>query len=132
MFVVIIGCGRLGSRLAIEASKGGMNVVVVDKNKRAFDLLTAEFSGFQVVGDASNQEVLRSAKISDADIVAAVTDNDNVNLMVAQAAKHLFGVGKVLARVTDPLKAEIYAQLGLKVLCPATVAADAIGAEMLK
>jgi len=132
MFVLIVGCGRLGSRLANEMSKAGHNVVVVDKNKEAFTLLTAEFTGFQVTGDGSDHEVLAEAKISNADILAAVTDDDNTNLLIAQAARELFKVPDVLARVGDPVKGALFEEIGLRILCPTKISADAFGAEILR
>ncbi|RJP26180.1 MAG: TrkA family potassium uptake protein [Candidatus Abyssobacteria bacterium SURF_5] len=132
MYALIVGCGRLGSRLANQLSRAGHNVVVVDRVKEAFNLLSAEFSGFQVTGDASDQEVLKEAKIQEADLLAAVTDDDNVNLLIAQCARELYHVPKVLARVGDPLKGAIFQEMGLHILCPTTISADAFGAEILK
>lgn len=132
MFVVVVGCGRLGSHIATELSKAGNNVVVVDRSKEAFDLLSSDFSGFQVIGDATEQEVLRDARIAEADVLSAVTDNDNDNLMVAQVAKEIFGVERVLARVSDPVKGEVYQKLGLRILCPTMISAEAFETEILK
>ena len=132
MFVVIVGCGRLGSHIASELSKLRHDVVVVDRSKDAFTLLSADFSGFQLLGDATEHETLRNARVSEADVVAAVTENDNANLMIAQAAREMFGVKRLLARVSDPLKGDIYRRLGLGILCPTTVSAEAFEAEILK
>jgi trk system potassium uptake protein TrkA len=132
VFVVVLGCGRLGSHIATELSKARNNVIVVDRSKDAFDLLSSDFSGFQIIGDATEQEVLRNAKVDKADVVAAVTNNDNANLMVAQVAKEIFGVKRVLARVSDPLKGEIYEESGVRILCPTTVSAEIFESEILK
>jgi trk system potassium uptake protein TrkA len=132
MFVLIIGCGRLGSSLANELSRTGHNIVVVDRNREAFTLLSAEFSGFQVTGDGSDQEVLQEARVSEADIVAAVTDDDNVNLFIAQCARELYDVPDVLARVSDPLKGAIFEEMGLRVLSPTKISAQAFGRAIFK
>jgi trk system potassium uptake protein TrkA len=131
MFAVIVGCGRLGSHIAIELSKAGNNVVVIDRNKDAFSLLSSDFSGFQVTGDAIDWEILKNARADEADVIAAVTDDDNVNIMVAQVAREIFGVRRVFARVGDPLKGETFSKTGLSVLSPTTVAAKAFEAEIL-
>ncbi len=102
-YVVIVGCGRLGSLLANRLSHLGSSVVVIDRDEAAFDELSSGFSGFRVIGDAAELEVLRQAKIDKADCLLAATPHDNLNLMVAQAARTVFGVPKVLARLFDPL-----------------------------
>jgi trk system potassium uptake protein TrkA len=132
VYVLIVGCGRLGSQIATNLSRSGSNVVVVDRNKEAFNLLSADFSGFQDVGDGTEQEVLRNAGVSDADVVAAVTDNDNANLMIAQVSKEIFGVKQVLARVGDPSKSKIYERLGVRVLSTTTVSAETFENEILR
>jgi trk system potassium uptake protein TrkA len=132
MFAVIVGCGRLGSRVATELSKAGDDVVVVDRDKNAFGLLPEEFGGFQVLGDATDHELLVNAKIAEADTVAAVTDNDNLNLMIAQIAKDIYGTRHVLARVGDLLKGEVFEEMGVRVLCPTKVSADAFGSALLR
>ena len=98
-YVVVVGCGRLGSILACRLSSQGNSVVVIDPNEVSFNNLNSEFSGFQITGDASELSVLRSAKADKADCLLAVTDRDNINLMVAQIAKNIFQVSTVLARV---------------------------------
>lgn len=130
MFVLIIGCGRLGSSLANELSKTGHNIVIVDRNREAFNLLSIEFSGFKVTGDGSDQEVLQEARVSEADIVAAVTDDDNANLFIAQCARELYQVPDVLARVSDPVKGEIFQEMGLRVLSPTRISAEAFVREI--
>ncbi len=124
-YVVIVGCGRLGSLLANKLSRLGCNAVVVDRDEGAFDSLSTEFSGFTVTGDASEQEVLRRANIGQADCLLAVTRHDNVNLMVAQVAQTVFGVPKVIARVSDPAREAVYHRFGVETICPTTLAAAA-------
>ena len=122
-YIVIVGCGRLGSQLANRLSRDGHSVVVIDRNESAFADLSPDFSGFQVGGDATRISVLKEAKSSSADVLIATTHEDNVNLMVAQVARRIFGVPHVMARVFDPKREEVYAQLGIDTICPTSVAA---------
>jgi len=123
-YIVIIGCGRLGSHLANQLSRMGHAVVAIDTDEAAFNNLSPDFSGFRVAGDATQIEVLKEAKVKKADVFFAATHEDNVNLMVAQVARKIFNVPHVLARVFDPKREEVYAQLGINTICPTSVAAD--------
>jgi trk system potassium uptake protein TrkA len=124
MYIVIVGCGRLGSYLANQLSRVGHSVVVIDKNNSTFEDLSPEFSGFRVLGDATQVAVLREVKLKNADVFFATTHEDNVNLMVAQVAKKIFDVPHVLARVFDPRREKIFDQLGIETICPTSVAAE--------
>jgi trk system potassium uptake protein TrkA len=128
--VVIIGCGRLGSILANRLSREGNNVVLIDRDRNAFDKLTNDFSGFQIVGDAVELAVLRQAHIQEADCVLVTTRQENVNLMVAQVAQSVFSVPQVIARVYDPAREQIYEQFGVDTICPTRLAADAFVQEL--
>jgi trk system potassium uptake protein TrkA len=121
-YIVIVGCGRLGSRLANQLSRAGNSVVVIDRDEATFSDLSPDFSGFRVDGDATQMAVLKEAKLNKADILIATTHEDNVNLMVAQVARGIFSVSHVLARVFDPKREEVYAQLGIDTICPTSVA----------
>ncbi len=123
-FIVIVGCGRLGSYLANGLSRVGHSVVVVDRRPEAFDLLNAEFSGFKIVGDAVESEVLREARLDQADLLLAVAEEDNVNLMVAQVGREVFGVAQVMARVADPARQVAYREFDIATVCPTTLAGD--------
>jgi trk system potassium uptake protein TrkA len=123
LFVVIVGCGRLGSNLANRLSNDGHGVVVIDCDESAFVKLSPEYSGFRVDGDATQLAVLRQAKVDKADVVIAATHDDNVNLMVAQVARSAFSVARVIARVSDPKREEVYRRLGIQTVCPTSVAA---------
>lgn len=123
-YIVIVGCGRLGSLLANRLSRAGHDVVVIDREESSFEALTSDFSGFQLAGDATQRSVLEAAKLADADVLIATSHEDNANLMVAQVASRLFGVPKVLARVFDPKRQDVYTHLGIETICPTTVAAD--------
>ncbi|MDJ0637065.1 MAG: TrkA family potassium uptake protein [Xenococcaceae cyanobacterium MO_188.B29] len=124
-YIVVVGCGRLGSILACRLSSQGNSVVVIDPYESSFNNLNSEFSGFQIVGDASELAVLRSAKADKADCLLAVTDKDNVNLMVAQIAKNIFQIPTVLARVFDPAREKIYRDFGIATISPTQLSADA-------
>ncbi len=123
LYIVVVGCGRLGAHLANQLSSEGHSVVAIDLSETAFLGLSADFSGFRIEGDATQTAVLREAKVHKADILIATTHDDNVNLMVAQVAKKVFNTPKVLARVFDPRRETAYAQLGIRTICPTSVAA---------
>jgi trk system potassium uptake protein TrkA len=124
LFIVIVGCGRLGSHLANQLSREGHGVVVIDTNEHAFVNLSPEYSGFRVEGDATELAVLKQAKVNKADLVISTTRKDNINLMVAQVAKVEFAVPRVLARVFEPRREAIYQRLGVETICPTAVAAE--------
>ncbi|GAK49620.1 TrkA-N domain protein [Candidatus Moduliflexus flocculans] len=124
LFIVIAGCGRIGAFLANTLSRRGHNVVIIDRDDAAFSWLSGEFSGFKVEGDAIEFAVLKQSKVEKADVVVAVSEDDNTNLMVAQIAKTLFQVPKVIARVFDRQKEEIYRQSGIEIICPTAIVGD--------
>ena len=126
LYVVVVGCGRLGGHLANLLSRDGHRVIVIDRREAAFAKLSADtFSGFRVEGDASEPAVLRKAKIDQADLLIAATHEDNVNLMVALVAKRVFGVKQVMARVYDPGREQLYHELGLETVCLTLIAGEA-------
>jgi trk system potassium uptake protein TrkA len=116
MYVIIVGCGRVGSELAKLLSGEGHNLVVIDKNAASFDRLGGTFNGLMLVGNGFNLNLLKQAGIEKADAFCAVTNGDNTNLVSAQVAKKIFNVPKVIARIYDPQRAHIYAALGLDVI----------------
>ena len=124
-YVVVVGCGRLGSLLAGLLSQAGSSVVVIDRNEAAFELLSPEFSGFRITGDAVEMEVLKVAKAHKAGCLLAVTEDDNVNLMVAQVAHEVFNVPRVMARVFDPRREQVYREFGIETISPTKLTANA-------
>jgi len=126
LFVVVVGCGRLGSMVANRLSLLGHHVTVVDNRESAFASLSPEYSGFHVEGDATEFATLREADVGQADVVVVATENDNINLMVGQVARHMMGVRRVIARVTVPEREEVFYELGLDTICPATIVSDEI------
>jgi trk system potassium uptake protein TrkA len=127
MRVIIMGCGRVGAQLASLLDKQGNQVTTIDIDAYSFRRLPPDFSGTALIANGVNQEALEKAGIKDADAFVAVTQGDNRNIMACQIAKHIFRVPRVLCRIYDPLRREIYAKLGLSSLSPTT-----IFAEMLK
>ncbi|MGM0370756.1 MAG: potassium channel family protein [Bacillota bacterium] len=118
MYILVIGCGRTGSSTASLLSKQGENVVVIDKDKESFSKLSAEFTGFTILGDATEVEVLKEAKLAKTDLVIVTTDNDNVNAMIAQIASELYEIDKVVVRIIDPQKKLIYDDLDIITMSP--------------
>lgn len=121
MNIVIVGCGRVGARLARRLENGGHAISVVDNNRETFLRLGADFQGQTFQGSGMENEVLERAGTRRADCVIAVTGGDNRNLMVAQIAQHIFGVKRVVARLHDPIRAATFRQLGIETLCTTTV-----------
>ncbi|HZT08209.1 MAG TPA: TrkA family potassium uptake protein [Chloroflexota bacterium] len=124
MFVIIMGCGRVGARVATSLSRAGHEVTVLDLSPNAFRRLDPSFNGVTMVGNGIDVDVLRRAGIERADAFAAVTQGDNRNVMASQIAKHVFGVGKVVTRIYDPLRQETYEMLGIQAISPTVIGAD--------
>ncbi|MCX6373126.1 MAG: TrkA family potassium uptake protein [Actinobacteria bacterium] len=118
MHVLIAGCGRVGSGLAHDLVTEGFDVAIVDDSPEAFHLLGDDFPGEFVVGRALDWETLRRAGIEDAAAFVACTDGDNTNIVIAQIAQKKYGIRCVVARVYDPMRAELFAQLGINTICP--------------
>lgn len=116
MYVIIVGCGRVGSELAKLLTNEGHNVVIIDRNQDSFDRLGNTFNGLSLVGNGFDLVLLRQAGIEKTDAFCAVTNGDNTNLISAQVAKKIFKVPKVIARVYDPRRANIYRALGMDIL----------------
>ena len=127
MKVIIMGCGRVGAQLATLLDKEGHQVTALDIDAYSFRRLPPDFSGTALVGNGINEEVLKKAGIEEADAFVAVTQGDNRNVMASQIAKHVFKVHKVVCRIYDPLRRDIYNLLGLEAISPTT-----IFAQMLK
>ena len=118
MHVVIVGCGRVGSGLARDLVTQGFDVAIIDESPDAFHLLGDDFPGEFVVGRALDWDSLRRAGIKDAVAFVACTDGDNTNIVIAQIAQKKYGIKCVVARVYDPLRAELFQQVGIRTVCP--------------
>ena len=122
MNIVIIGCGRVGSTLARMMYRDGHNVTIVDQQSESFRRLGTKFKGSRIIGNGIDEDVMRRAGIETADVLIAVTQGDNRNIMAAQIAQHTFHIPKVVARIYDPVRADRYRQLGITTLCTTTIA----------
>jgi len=124
MKVVIMGCGRVGGRLAGLLAAAGHTVAILDTDSNSFRRLPPDFNGTALVGNGIDEEWLKKAGIETADAFVAVTQGDNRNIMASQIAKHLFNVPRVLCRIYDPLRQELYQTLGLETFTPTTIFAQ--------
>jgi len=118
MKVMIIGCGRVGSVLANRLDEAGHQVVVLDRNQNAFRRLSEKFSGERIVGNGLLDEFVRPTLGKKTDLLFAITDKDNINLMIAQRVKRNFQLDRVVAVVHDSILAGLYKELGLETVCP--------------
>lgn len=116
MYVIIVGCGRVGSELAKLLSSEGHDVVIIDRNQNSFERLGETFNGLTLTGSGFDLKLLKQAGIEKADAFCSVTNGDNTNLIAAQVARQIFKVSKVIARVYDPQRARIYSALGLDII----------------
>ncbi|MGH2614395.1 MAG: potassium channel family protein [Thermomicrobiales bacterium] len=120
MKVVIMGCGRVGARIAGLLDHTGNDVTIIDTDSRAFRRLPAGFGGETIIGTGIDEDVLRRAGIEDADAFIAVTNGDNRNIMASQVAQRIFNVPEVVCRIYDPVREDLYRRLGLTTVCPTT------------
>lgn len=126
MHIIIIGCGKVGAKFAKVLSEDGHDVVIVDNDYNAFKALGGNFNGITVTGVPIDQDVLKQAGIETADALAAVTPDDNVNIMVSQVAKEIFKVPKVIARIFNPEREHVFHEFGLETICPTDLTVDMI------
>lgn len=124
MHVVVVGCGRVGSELAVRLSAAGHDVAMVDKNVRAFRRLPPDFKGKAVRGFGFDRDHLEEAGIQEAQALAAVTSGDNSNILTARIARETYGVANVVARIYDPRRALIYQRLGIPTVATVTWTTD--------
>jgi trk/ktr system potassium uptake protein len=126
MKALVIGCGRVGSSIALQLQQEGWDVVVVDENEDALGRLGEHWPGVFLVGHGMDADLLREAGIEEADAVVAATDGDNTNIVIGQVAQKRFGIQCVVVRVLDPARAKFYAERGLRTVCPTSVAIDTL------
>ena len=126
MNILIVGCGKLGSRLAYEFYYYGHNVSIVDMQEDSFNKLSDEFDGLTITGTAMDISVLKSAGVEGCDAVAVVTSDDNLNITVSQIVIEFFKINNVIARVTDPARETAFNHFGLRTVCPTKISCGAI------
>ncbi len=123
MKVIIMGCGRVGAQLAAMLDAEGHQVTILDVDPYAFRRLPPDFRGTPLVGNGIDQDTLKLAGVEEADAFVSVTQGDNRNVMAAQIAKHIFNVPRVVCRIYDPIREEMYHKLGLETISPTKVGA---------
>lgn len=124
MHIVIMGCGRVGSTLAYALESRGHSVAIIDQNPDAFRRLGADFAGSTVTGVGFDRQVLVEAGVERADAFAAVSSGDNSNIISARLARETFGVRRVVARIYDQKRAEVYERLGIPTVATVRWTAD--------
>ena len=126
MRALVIGCGRVGSSVALQLAEEGWDVTAVDGKEEALGRLGEKWAGGFVVGHGMDVDVLRRAGIEDADAVVVATNGDNTNLVIGQVAQKRFDIQCVVVRVLDPARADFYRELGLRTVCPTKTAIDVL------
>ena len=129
--VIVVGCGRVGSQLSNMLSENGHNVCVIDSNAEAFANLGRDFNGATLQGVGYDEDTLEKAGIEECDVVAAVTQYDNANLMVAEVSSRLYEVPHVIARLYNPNHERAYMQLGIDYVCGTSLVAEDIFSKIM-
>jgi trk system potassium uptake protein TrkA len=131
MQIVVAGCGKVGSQFARIMSEEGHDIAVVDSSSENLRLLGPNFHGVTVLGVPIDEDVLKEAGIESADGFAAVTPDDNINMMACQIAKEIFRVPRIFARIQDPVKEQVFYQFGVHTVCPTDMAVQEFRALMM-
>jgi trk system potassium uptake protein TrkA len=124
MNIIIMGCGRVGAELAALLHREEHDVTILDLDDNAFTFLPEDFGGKKLVGNGIDQDVQRRAGVEGADVWVSATRGDNRNAMACQIAKHIFGVPRVVTRIFDPIREEMYHDLGIRTINPTRVQAS--------
>ena len=132
MNVIIVGCGRVGALLATNLAAKGHTVTVIDPNAESFNRLPPEFNGRTVLGSGIDMDVQARAGVEHADALVACTPGDNRNIAASQIAREIFHVPKVVARINDPLRAEVFHDLGLQTVCPTLLGTELVREALLR
>ena len=130
MKALVIGCGRVGSNIALQLDREGWDVTAVDEKEEALGRLGDNWAGGFVLGHGMDIEVLRRAGIEEADAVVVATDGDNTNIVIGQVAQQRFDNQCVVVRVLDPARAEFYTSRGLNIVCPTSSAIASLTAAV--
>ncbi len=131
MHVIVVGCGRVGSGLAVSLAGQGHSVAIIDRSPRAFRRLPEGWGGVQVQGSGFDRDDLERAGALEATALAAVTSGDNTNILTVRIARETYGIGRVVARIYDPRRAEIYQRLGIPTVATVTWTIDQVRRRLL-
>lgn len=131
MKIIIMGCSRVGGQLAGMLDAEGHDVSILDLDPYSFRKLPPDYKGRALVGNGLEEESLKKAGIEDADVFVSVTQGDNRNVMACQIAKHIYQVPKVVSRIYDPIREEMYRNLGLSTVSPTKVIADLLEEQVV-
>jgi len=127
-----MGCGRVGAQIASILDTEGHEITILDMDSRSFRRLPPTFGGVALLGDGTDQASLKKSGIEEANAFVAVTQGDNRNVMAAQIAKHIFHVPRVLCRIYDPLRRDLYEDLGIEAFSPTTIFAHLVRDKLLE
>jgi trk system potassium uptake protein len=131
VYIIIAGCRKVGSNLAVALSQENHEVVVIDSDPDNFDMLGTGFNGLTITGMPIDEDVMRSAGIEHADALAAVSNDDNMNVMISQVASKVFHVPKVITRVYDPEREIVFNKMGMTTICPTRLAVEKIKVDLV-
>jgi trk system potassium uptake protein len=131
VYIIIAGCRKVGSNLAAALSQENHEVVVIDSDPDNFDMLGSGFNGLTVTGMPIDEDVMRSAGIDKADALAAVSNDDNMNVMISQVASRIFHVPRVITRVYDPEREMVFKKMGISTICPTRLAVEKIKEDLI-
>ena len=120
MKVIVVGLGRMGTGLSLNLVKKGHQVTVIDSNPDAFKVLGKDFAGLKVVGVGFDRDVLNKARIDQVDAVVSCTASDEANVVIARIARNIYRVPRVIARLYDSTKADIYRRIGIQTISTTT------------
>ncbi|MEA4966255.1 MAG: TrkA family potassium uptake protein [Oscillospiraceae bacterium] len=132
MYIIIAGCSKVGAILVKEFSEEGHDVVVIDRDPDNFSRLGSGCNCMMVTGVPIDEDVLKEAGIEKADALAAVTADDNTNIMIAQIARQLYRVPSVLVETDDPERQRVLSVMGLQTICPTTLTVERFFTELLQ
>jgi trk system potassium uptake protein TrkA len=129
--VVVVGCGRVGSGLAMGLAEQGHAVAIIDRSRRAFRRLRPDWGGTTVLGSGFDRDDLERAGAVGADALAAVTSGDNTNILTARIARETYDIPRVVARIYDPRRAQVYQRLGIPTVATVTWTIDQVRRRLL-
>lgn len=126
MNIIIVGCGQVGVRISSALCRLGHDVAVISRSAEQFDDLPDDFDGITISGVPMDLEVLKSAGIVACDVLAAVTPDDNLNIVISQIAHEVYNVPNVVTRIVDPTREGVFEDIGLKTVCPTKLVASTL------